>query len=219
MARKYDSVIFDLDGTLTDSGPGIMRCAAAAMDELNVSFDRSAESLRVFVGPPLSKIFAEFGVPADQVEKAITIYREHYVKGGGKYENIPYDSIRGLLERLRKDGCRLYVATTKPEGLSVDILDHFELSSCFDVIAGATIDHSREKKADILRYLLEQIKESGTEASRVVMIGDTVFDVEGAAALGIPCIGVSWGYGSVEEMERAGACGIAHTMDELYELL
>lgn len=207
------AVLFDLDGTLTDSGEGIMNCARLALSHYGIEV-ADESSLRVFVGPPLAETFLKFGVPAEEVDHAIEIYRSRYIPIG-KYENKPYPGIRELLEKLKAEGHRLYVATSKPETTSVDILEHFDLAKYFDIIAGASFDHARHSKALVIAYLLEQ---TGKDLD-AVMVGDTAFDVIGAKSHGIPTVGVSWGYGKVSDMEEAGAIGIAHTMDELYDLI
>ena len=213
MSDKYKSILFDLDGTLTDSGPGITRCAALALDALGIPYP-SKEALGVFVGPPLICSFSRFGVPEDRIEEAIRIFRTHY-NAGGKFENTPYEGIRELLGRLQEEGYKVYVATSKPEGTAKEVLARFEMTGYFDEICGATLDHSRENKDAVIAYLLRKIGGAG----RPVMVGDTVFDVKGAAKFGISCIGVTWGYGQEQEMRDAGAVGIARTMDELYDLL
>lgn len=211
MAQKV--ILFDLDGTLTDSGEGIINCATLALEHFGLPIP-SREEMRVFVGPPLDLSFRNFGVPADRTDEAIAVYRSRYTTVG-KFENFPYSGIRELLEKLKADGHRLFVATSKPEGLSVEILTKFELAGFFEKICGATLDGSRNKKADVIAYLLGQTQ----EAENMVMVGDTAFDVLGAAAHGIPTIGVSWGYGLVKDMVDAGAAGIANSAEELYEML
>lgn len=206
-------ILFDLDGTLTDSGEGIMNCAVYALAHFGIEAPAEKE-LRTFVGPPLSESFARFGVPADRIEEAIRVYRSRYLPIG-KFENKPYPGIRELLEKLNTEGCRLYVATSKPEATSIEILDHFDLSKYFVKICGASSDFSRNSKEAVIAYLLE---ECGAD-EEAVMVGDTAFDVIGAKAHGIPTVAVSWGYGLVEDMKSAGAVAIADTMDELYELL
>ncbi len=209
---SYNSVIFDLDGTLTDSGKGIMDSAEYALKKMGCdAFER--DELRVFIGPPLVETFSRFGIPADKIDEAIATYRVHY-NAEGKFNNFPYEGISELLERLKNDGVHLYVGTSKPEAMAVDIMTCFDLAKYFDVIAGASTDHSRENKAAVLQHLLDQ-----TDICDAVMVGDTVFDVEGANALGIPCIGVAWGYGNIEEMKNAGAISISATMEELYKAL
>lgn len=208
---KKKAILFDLDGTLTDSGEGIINCAILALEYFGLPIpDR--ETLRVFVGPPLRDTFYKFGVAEEDLDKAVEVYRSRYIPIG-KYENHPYPGIKQMLAKLKSDGHQLYVATSKPEEMSKDILNKFDLAQYFDIVCGATLDGSRDSKADVIAYLLER---SGG-VNNAIMVGDTVFDIVGAAAHGIPAIGVSWGYGSVQEMECAGAVSIAHTMDELYE--
>lgn len=207
------AILFDLDGTLTDSGEGIMNCAKLALEHYGIEVpDR--EFLRVFVGPPLHDTFVKFGVPPQEADHAIDIYRSRYIPIG-KFENYPYPGIRELLEKLKADGHRLYVATSKPEGMSKEILEHFDLAQYFEIICGASTDRSRSTKDMVIAYLLEQ---TGKDLE-AVMVGDTAFDVLGAKTHGIPTIGVSWGYGLVDDMEQAGAAAIAHTTEELYTLL
>lgn len=207
------TILFDLDGTLTDSGEGIINCATLALNHFGLPVpDR--ETMRVFVGPPLDETFIKFGVPADKTDEAIAVYRSRYTTVG-KFENKPYPGVEQLLQNLKRQGHRLFVATSKPEGMSVEILEKFGLAKYFEKICGATLDGSRSKKADIITYLLE--KSGGTE--NAIMVGDTAYDVIGAKAHGMPAIGVSWGYGKVEDMESAGALVIAHSMEELYDIL
>lgn len=211
MARK--TILFDLDGTLTDSGEGIINCVILALEHYGLPIpDRSA--LRVFVGPPLQETFIKFGVPADKTDEALTIFRSRYTTVG-KFENYPYPGIRELLEKLKKKDFRLLVATSKPEEMAVEILHKFELAPYFDRICGATMDESRVSKDAVISYLLET--ESG--ADHMIMVGDTVFDVIGAAAHHIPTVGVSWGYGNTLDMMQAGATAIADTPQQLLALL
>lgn len=206
-------ILFDLDGTLTDSGEGIMNCAELALKHFGLPIpDR--ETMRVFVGPPLDKTFREFGVPADRTKEAIEVYRSRYTTIG-KWENEPYPGVEELLKKLQAGGYRLFVATSKPEEMSIEILTKFGLAPYFETICGATLDGTRGKKEEVIDYLLKTTDISGG----ITMVGDTVYDVEGAAHHRIPCIGVSWGYGKVADMEAAGAAAIATTMDALYDLL
>lgn len=207
------TILFDLDGTLTDSGEGIINCAILALEHFGLPIP-SREAMRVFVGPPLHESFIKHGVPADQADEAVRIYRSRYIPIG-KFENTPYPGIREMLEALKREGHTLYVATSKPEQMSVEILEHFDLAKYFDRICGATMDTSRSSKEAVIEYLLKQ----NGHADNMVMVGDTKFDVIGAKAHGIPTIGVSWGYGEVSDMLEAGAAGIAHTSEELLEML
>lgn len=207
------AIFFDLDGTLTDSGEGIINCATLALEHFGLPVP-SREEMGVFVGPPLDQTFLKFGVPADKTQEAIDVFRSRYLVVG-KFENSPYPGIREVLDTLKQQGYRLFVATSKPETTAVEILNKFELAQYFEVICGATFDSGRVHKADVIAYLLEKI---GTPEN-IIMVGDTEFDVLGAAAHGIATIGVSWGYGKVEAMEQAGAAAIAHSMDELLQLI
>ena len=133
-------ILFDLDGTLTDSGEGIMNCAIYALSHYGIEAPTEAE-LRTFVGPPLTDSFARFGVPKDRLEEAIRIYRSRYIPIG-KFENHPYPGLRELLDKLKADGHQLYVATSKPEAMSIEILEHFNLAHYFKKIFGASSDLS-----------------------------------------------------------------------------
>ena len=205
------AIFFDLDGTLTESGEGIINCATLALEHFGLPVP-SREEMGVFVGPPLDQTFLKFGVPADKTQEAIDVVRSRYLVVG-KFENAPYPGIREVLDTLKQQGYRLFVATSKPETTAIEILNKFDLAQYFELICGATFDTNRVHKADVIAYLLERI---GTPED-IIMVGDTEFDVTGAAAHGIKTIGVSWGYGKVSAMEEAGAISIAHTMEELLE--
>lgn len=207
------SIFFDLDGTLTDSGEGIMNCAKLALEHYGIEVP-DINALRVFVGPPLQDSFVKFGVPAAEAMNAVEIYRSRYLTVG-KFENFPYPGIEELLQKLKADGHKLYVATSKPETTSIEILEHFDLAKYFDMICGASTDFSRNSKEAVIAHLLE---ECGAQENPI-MVGDTAYDVIGAKEHGIPTIGVDWGYGRNEDMERAGAAAIAYSVEELYELL
>lgn len=208
-----NAILFDLDGTLTDSGEGIINCAALALTHFGILVP-SREEMRVFVGPPLWDTFERFGVPHDRTDEAVEIFRSRYIPIG-KYENTPYPGIPQLLEALKAQGCALYVATSKPETTAVDIMRHFSLDGYFTRICGASEDQSRSSKEDVIAYLLASM-EAG---SQCIMVGDTEFDILGAAAHGIPAIGVAWGYGSVDAMQRAGAAAIVQSPEELLTVL
>ena len=211
MAKK--TVFFDLDGTLTDSGEGIMNCATLALNHFGLPVP-SREEMRVFVGPPLDQTFIKFGVPKDKTDEAIRVFRSRYTTVG-KFENFPYPGILEMLQQLKIQGHRVFVATSKPEGLAKEVLAHFRLDCYFEIICGATLDGSRSHKADVIDYLLKQTG----DMENIIMVGDTSYDVIGAAEHKIPCIGVSWGYGLVADMEAAGAIAIAHTPQQLLEII
>ncbi len=203
------NILFDLDGTLTDSGEGIMHCFELTFAKYGLPIPpRSA--LRECVGPPLRDSFRRFGVSEERIEDAVFTYRDHYV-ATGQYENFPYPGIEELLQRLTQAGHSLYIATSKPETMSVEILERYGLAKYFRLICGATVDGSRNTKEAVIAYLLEKI----STRENLVMVGDTIFDVLGANAHNIPTIGVAWGYGDLAQMSAAGAV-IVNTMDALY---
>lgn len=213
MILMEKAILFDLDGTLTDSGEGIINCAILALKHFGLPIP-TMEEMRVFVGPPLHETFMKFGIPADKTDEAIEVYRSRYIPIGA-FENTPYTGIRELLEALKSHGFKLYVATSKPEVTAVEIMKYFDLAKYFDQICGATMDTSRSSKEAVIEYLLQQ----NGRSDNMFMIGDTKFDILGAKAHDIPGIGVSWGYGRVDEMEDAGAVQIVHTPQQLLEVL
>lgn len=207
------AILFDLDGTLTDSGEGIINCAILALKHYGLPIP-PREEMHVFVGPPLHETFVKFGIPADKTDEAIEIYRSRYIPIGA-FENTPYEGIREVLEALKARNFKLYVATSKPEVTAIQIMEHFDLAKYFDQICGASLDTSRSSKEAVIEYLITQQGRS----SQMIMVGDTKYDIIGAKIHGISGIGVSWGYGKVEDMEAAGAAKIVHTPQELLDFL
>ena len=205
-------ILFDLDGTLTDSGEGIMHCAELTLAHYNLPIPPRCQ-MRSIVGPPLKDSFLRLGIPAEELDNAVEYYRKHYL-AVGQFENFPYPGIREVLHRLVQDGHRLYVATSKPEVMAQNILKHFRLDGFFTIICGAVSDHNRSTKEQVIEHLLTQLDSK----DGLVMVGDTIYDVKGAAYHGIPCVAVTWGYGVVEEMQNAGAT-IVGSMNELYNAL
>lgn len=208
----YDYLLFDLDGTLTDPGEGITNSVVYALKKWGVEVKDKRE-LYSFIGPPLSASFKKyFGFSEDDALKSVEYYRE-YFRERGIFENEVYGGVPNLLATLKEAGKTLILATSKPEGFAKQILDHFDLARFFDFVAGATMDESRNKKADVIRYALRM---SGvTDLSRAVMIGDREQDVDGAKQNGMDSIGVLYGYGDRRELEGAGATYIAETVDDI----
>lgn len=207
------NIFFDLDGTLSDSAEGIINCAALALEYFNLPVP-SKEEMTVFIGPPLRDTFVKFGVKKENAEKAVEVYRSRYVPIG-MYETKLYCGIKEMLEALKEKGFKLYIATSKPEGMAVEILKYLGIYDYFDIVCGATLDKSRDSKADVIAYLMSQINCEGG----AVMVGDTAFDVIGAAVHGIETVGVSWGYGNKKEMLESGAVKIADSPQELVKIL
>ena len=211
MSKK--AILFDLDGTLTDSAEGILNSVTMVLKHYNIPLP-DAQGMRVFIGPPLHDKFVEFGVPIEEADASVELFRSRY-NTIGKFENKPYPGIPEMLQKLKDAGHHLMVATSKPEITAIEVLEHFDIAKYFDHICGATMDRSRDSKEQVIAYLLE--KEAYD--CPAVMVGDTAYDVVGAAAHSIPCIGVSWGYGNVQEMVSAGASCIADSVEELLNIL
>lgn len=213
---KYDNILFDLDGTLTDPAEGITNSVAHALEKWNIRVEDKRE-LNKFVGPPLQAAFSQYyGFSEADAARCVEYYRE-YFRDRGIFENKVYDGIEELLTSLRAAGKRLIVATSKPEEFAVRILKHFSLYEYFDFVAGATMDSSRVKKADVISYALESC--GITDTSGTLMVGDREHDVLGAKAMGIDCVGVLFGYGSLEELEAAGATYIAETVSDILKYI
>lgn len=202
-----ETVLFDLDGTLTDSGEGIIKSADIALKHFNIH--ATQEQLKVFVGPPLIETFKMFGIQENSLDEAVKLFRKRYLTVG-KFENHPYQGIENVLRTLKEKNYNLFVATSKPEKIAIEILDHYELSPYFTKICGATMDEKRSSKDDVISYLKTHV-----DTDKMLMIGDTIYDVLGANVHSIPTIGVSWGYGNPKEMKKAGAITIVHTPEEL----
>jgi phosphoglycolate phosphatase len=209
------TVVFDLDGTLTDSRPGILRTTRHALRRLNETTGRAApipeeSALDFMIGPPLRETFAGLVGP-DLVEPLLAFYRERYSETG-MFENAVYPGIPEALEALQAAGHRLFVATSKNEGDARRILDHFGLTQFFAEIYGAQNDGGRAVKDELLAFLIAR---EGIDANDAVMIGDRKFDALGARAVGLPMIGALWGYGTREELREAGADPLIETPGEI----
>jgi phosphoglycolate phosphatase len=211
----YQHLLFDLDGTLTDSGPGIMNSAAYALNKWGIELSDPSD-LRKFIGPPLTESFMRFaGMSESDAKQAVTDYREYFVPRG-MFENEVYSGIPEMLAGLKAIGKHLIIATSKPEKFAIQILEHFDLLRYFDHVYGATMDSSRSKKGDIIAYALKEGKISPDDA---LMIGDRHHDIDGAHENGLAAVGVLYGYGDREEHEKAGAEFVVATVQELKELL
>lgn len=214
--KKYDVILFDLDGTLTDSSPGIMNSIVYALKKYNIRVENT-DDLRKFLGPPLHESFRDFyGFDDEKSMEAVGFYRE-YFSTKGLLENEVYSGIREMLEDLKDNGKRLILATSKPQPFTDRIMEHFDLANYFEFIAGSNMDGTRSKKAEVIAYALESCGITGK--SNVVMVGDREHDIIGAKTVGIDSVGVEYGYGDYDELSDAGATYIVKTVEELKELL
>ncbi|HEL1811895.1 HAD family hydrolase [Streptococcus suis] len=211
----YQTILFDLDGTLTDSGQGILNSVAYALEKMGIEEPDTA-NLNRFIGPPLYESFSRFyQLSPEDTQSAVDAFRV-YFKEKGMFENQLYPGIIPLLEELRTAGKTLVIATSKPEIFAKQILEHFGIAHYFDVIAGASLDSSRISKADVIGYAINQLEAFPKHA---VMIGDREHDIEGARMHQLPAIGVLYGYGSNQEFEKAGATMIVETVQDLKKVL
>lgn len=211
----YKYVFFDLDGTLTDPFEGITNSVAYALEKFGISVE-DRKTLSPFIGPPLVDSFKEFfGFDDIYANKAVEYYREYFsVKG--LYENKVYNGVEKTLEELKKRGYKSVIATSKPEIFTVKILEKFDLIKYFDFVAGATLDQTRVKKADVIAYAVASLKIA--DKSEIIMVGDRKFDVDGARQNGIETVGVLYGYGDREEMETAKPKIIIENILDLLEV-
>ncbi len=203
-------VLLDLDGTLMDSAPGIVASAAHAYRALGLSVPDAA-TLRSFVGPPITDSFPRHGVPPELLSETVRQYRAAFT-AGGMYDNAVFDGIPAALRTLRDAGCTLAVATSKPEVYAVPICERFGLAPLVDAVFGAPLDEATSTKADVIAKALATLgRVSPVDAATdgpVLMVGDREHDVHGAAAHGIACLGVTWGYAGPGELEAAGAVAL-----------
>lgn len=213
--KHYTHLFLDLDGTLSDSAPGIVRSAQYALEAFGIHVD-NLDDLLCFVGPPLEESFQEFyHLTPSQADEAVKVYRRRYEKIG-VYENALYPGIPQFLDKARQAGKVLMVATSKPQRMADLVLSHFGIAARFAFVGGRE-DSSRRTKEEVIRYVM---KENGlTRTEDIVMIGDRKHDVLGAKAVGLDSVGVLYGYGSRDEFQAAGATYIVDTLKELEELL
>ena len=214
MIRRYSTVLFDLDGTLTDSQEGVINCLRYAAETMG--FDIPGDTDR-FLGPPLQWSFRNLcGMSEEQSAEAVRVFRERY-STIGLFENRVYDGIPELLERLMDNGISLHVATCKVDIYAERIMERFGLMKYFGIIGGARLDGTRLEKHEVIDYVLA---EAGiTDRSSVLMVGDRLNDINGAHRAGIDCLGALWGYGSLEELVSGGAELIAETPRQAADII
>lgn len=206
-------ILFDLDGTLTESGEGIINCVQYALEKLGKK-EEHPENLQCFIGPPLKEQFMKYaGLSEKEGEKAVVYYRERYTTTG-IFENRLYPKIPELLELLKINNKILAVASSKPEVYVKQILEHFQIADYFTAIVGSELDGRRTEKAEVIEEALRRMHLE-EERDKVLMVGDRSQDVQGAISCGLQCIGVAYGYGSREELEKAGAVYIADSVEDL----
>lgn len=206
--KLFDTILFDLDGTLTDPFKGIANSVIYALKKFGIAAPEKT-LLRKFIGPPLTESFSKYcGLSRSDALRAVEYYREYFA-ATGIFENKPYIGVQELLSELKKSGFTVVVATSKPEQFAKAIVCHFGLDQYFKEVCGATMDQSRTQKADVIAYALQKCGITNTKLA--VMIGDRKHDIIGAKANGLHSIGVLYGYGSKEELLATGADHIANS--------
>lgn len=214
--KKYDTILFDLDGTLTDSKLGIIRSFNYALRSYGME-EQDTAALEKFVGPPLRYSFMTLcGFSSDEADEAIRRYREYYLVKG-MYENAVFPGIPELLQGLKSMGKTLAVATCKLTVQAKTILEYFQLADYFTVIAGSNQDGTRSNKDEVVRYCLDELNIHRYDG--VVLVGDTKYDLEGAGKVGIDAIAVLYGYGKREELQKYNPTHIVKTVEDLGRLL
>ena len=209
----YKAILFDLDGTLTESGEGITKSVQYALEKMGYP-EMDLEKLRVFVGPPLLEQFMKYaGMNEEEGRQAVVYYRERY-STIGIFENRVYPGVEKMLEELRRKGYLLAVASSKPEYFVTKVLDHFELTGYFDEIVGSEMNGSRTGKAEVIEETLRRLQ-LADHREQVIMIGDKEHDVFGARQCGLECIAVSYGYGTMEELTKADPLKIVDSAEEI----
>ena len=213
--KKYDVIAFDLDGTLTDPEAGLVEGFIYAFKKMGVTDYGDRESLRRFIGPSLYVVWQEeFGFNEETVVDAIEKFREYY-NIYGWWDNKVYPGIFDMLEELRASGKTIILATSKPEGTAIKIMKLFGLDEYFNFMGGAAGDN-RDHKWQVLEYSLKAV---GADPDKAILVGDRIYDAEGAKKCGIDSLGVRWGHGSQKELETAGFTYLADTPEQVVELL
>lgn len=209
--KKYDVIIFDLDGTLSNSGEGITKSVQYALEKLSIRED--LENLKHFVGPPMKEeMIKSYHFTEEQAMEAVRLYRERYTPIG-IYETSLYDGIIELLNKLKELNKIIAMATSKPQSMAEEVLKYLKIDSYFDFVMGADLVGGKQSKAEVLNALFEVLPTK--DKSKMLMVGDTIFDVQGARMVDVDCIGVSYGYGDKNEMLESGAIAVADTAMEL----
>lgn len=213
---NFDTILFDLDGTLTDPAEGITNSVIYALKKMGIAPPERKELLK-FIGPPLAQSFEKyFNLSYEQSLKAVDIYREYFAPKG-LFENTLFDGVPEMLKSLKKDGKKIVLATSKPTVFANKILKHFNLYDFFDLTVGSNLDGSLTNKAEVITVALERL--GNIKKDRAVMVGDRLHDIVGGIKNGLFTVGVTFGYGSEEELKAAGASHIVNSVKELTEFL
>lgn len=211
----YKAILFDLDGTLTESGEGITKSVQYALEKIGKP-EENLEKLKVFIGPPLLEQFMKYAdIDEQTARQAVVYYRERYAEVG-IYENRLYPGVENMLKVLKNRGYRLAIASSKPEYFVTKVLKYFHLTECFDEIVGSEMNGDRTTKSEVIEETLRRLGML-KHPEEAVMTGDREHDIFGAGACGLQCVAVSYGYGTEEELKNAKPLKIVHSTDELLD--
>ncbi len=215
MISKYDAVLFDFDGTIADTGRGIFSSIQYAVECLGLE-PLDAETLRRFIGPPIYDSFKrELGLDDEKSDFAVKKYREKYAESG-IYELDIYDGIIPLIKKLRENGIKVGIASSKPQNFLIRIVDFLEIAELIDFISAPSADDTPQSKASLINNSAEALNIC---KDKILMVGDRYFDIDGANGAGVESVGVTFGYGSEEELKKSGATFIAGCADEIADII
>lgn len=216
--RKYDIVAFDLDGTLSDPSRGLVDGFVYAFRKMGVDYG-TKESLKRFIGPPLIETWMpEFNFTYDEAERAVLLFREYY-NIYGWWDNVVYPGIPELLSELKARGKTVVLTTSKPEDTALDILELFDIRKYFDFVGGASSHKTRERKSEVIDYVLGEIGARDSDRSRCILIGDRIYDAVGARETGIDSVGVMWGHGTEKELRESGFTYLARSTADVLDIV
>lgn len=218
--KRYRYIFWDLDGTIINSYPGIRNCLHYALEPMGITLETEAQ-IRKFIGPPFRVSLPKYlGFDRETTERVIARYRERY-NPIGIYESEVFPGVRETMEQFRRDGYVQMVTSSKPEAQCRAVLERFRLTELLDDIVGATSDGRIDTKIEVLGEAFRRIRERAGEVDRseVVLLGDTLYDADGARQAGIDCIGLTYGFGTEKELKEHGVIAVFPTLFDMYKVL
>lgn len=214
--KNFGTVFFDLDGTLSDSQQGIIRCIQYSLAKFGIE-ENDIEKLRCYIGPSLAETYRDFyGFNDEQIKQATEYYRERFERDGVQ-ENEMFDGVLELILALKKQNKKLVLATAKPTVHAAKIIEYYQIKQYFSGIFGSNLDGTREEKSEVIAYALASMPEISRDD--IVMVGDRKHDILGAKENGLAVIGVGYGYGTIDEIKESKPDFIAYTVEELKNIL